>query len=633
MHMIPDKWQRRIQQHWILLLAALFALVNLATYAPTFGMGFVTDDFIEVGARHDDALDSLAHDDLSLWFARFLERALIDPVSGVEIFRPTRQVIFWADYFMWHLNPPGYHLTNLLLLFATCLVVALLAWHLTRRRSAGLVAGLLVALHPAHTAPISEVSSRGHVLAGLFVALTVLFYVLPRTRRNRILALLCCALAIGSKETALIAPALLALYEIIYHRAEIWHAPHRVVLRQVPFWLITAGAIGLRFLLFGRLSDSPYGIGSWSLNYQIQGYSLFTLEPFISDISDAQTILFLLALVILMVLYRARREVTFGILWVPVSLIFTLASPPQERYFYTPSIGLALAFGSIVAQPFNLQARWVRWASAILAAILCVSLGAGALIRVASYRNAGEIVQTILAQVKTLHPTLPQNSHLAFVGLPEVIRQGYIFNSPLQVQYAMQWLYEDRSLHATSGDAFPVALEAPDRTFFFEYERRKITERAELVQALRERRRCTDSPQKRIPWNFREDAQGWEAWSEIGEFQVRDGALYIQATGNDPFMGSPFVEIRPRDLKRIEIRMRARAASPTFTAELYWQTAEMQDFAGDARATFQVNADNAPHTYMLEPAVRGNTPIVRLRLDPADLPAEIELERITVYCR
>lgn len=628
----------RASSHWrVLLLASLAALLAIL-YAPTFLMGFVTDDFIEVGARHDDALDSLAHDDLSLWFARFRERALIDPVSGVEIFRPTRQVIFWADYFMWHLNPVGYHITNLLLLFATCLVVALLTWRLTRRRSAGLVAGLLFALHPAHTAPISEVASRGHALAGLFVALTVLFYVLPPTRRNRILAVLSCVLAIGSKETALVTPALLALYEIIYHRDEIWRAPHRVVLRQLPFWLITAGAIGLRFLLFGRLSDSPYSIGSWSLTYQVQGYSLFTLEPFISDISDVQTILFLLALVILMVLYRARREVSFGTLWVPVSLLFTLASPPQERYFYTPSIGLALAFGSIVAHPLNISARWtrasvtIRWASALVAAVLCVSLGAGALVRVASYRNAGEIVQTILAQVKMLHPTLPQNSRLAFVGLPEVIRQGYIFNSPLQVQYAMQWLYEDRSLQATSGDAFPVVLEAPDRTFFFEYERRKITERADVVQALRDRRRCSDSPQNRIVWNFREDAQGWEAWSEIGSFQTRAGALSIQATGNDPFMGSPFVEVRPRDLKRVEIRMRAQAARPTLTAELYWQTAEMQDFGGDARLSFQVNADNAPHTYTVEPEVRGNAPIIRLRFDPADLPAEIELERITIYC-
>lgn len=626
-------WQKRFEQHWIVALAALLALVNLVTFAPTFTMGFVTDDFIEVGARHDDALDSIAREDWSLWFQRFGERALIDPVSGVEIFRPTRQVIFWADYFTWHLNPLGFHITNVLLQFATCFVVALLTWQLTRRRSAAFVAGLLFALHPAHTAPISEIASRGHVLAGLFVALTVLFYVLPRTRGNQILALLACVLAIGSKETALVTPALLALYEVIYHHDEIWRSPQRVMLRQLPFWLITAGAIALRFLIFGRLSGSQYGIGSWSLTYQIQGYSLFTLEPFIVDISDLQTILFLLILLILMILYRARREVRFGILWLPVALFFTLASPPQERYFYTPSIGLALAFGSIFSQPLTPSVRWARWASAAVTAALCLSLGAGAIARVSSYRNAGEIVQTILAQVKTLHPTLPQNSRLVFVGLPEVIRQGYIFNAPLQVQYAMQWLYNDRTLQATSGTTFPVVLDAPDRTFFFEYARRKITERADLVQALRDRRRCSDSPQNRIVWNFRTDGEGWESWNEIDAWSAGQGALRFRTTGNDPFLGSPFIQVRPHQLTEVAIQMRARAAQPTFTAELYWQTTDMQDFSGDAHTTFQVNADNVSHLYKLRLATRGDAPIVRLRFDPSNLPAEIELERISIQCK
>lgn len=622
-----------LERHWLLasLLTLTFLIVIL--YAPVLGMGFVTDDFIEIGARHDDALDFLAHDDLAGWAGQFVQRSLIDPVSGAEMFRPTRQAIFAADYFMWHLDARGYHITNLLLLLATCFVVLLLAWQLTRRKSAALAAGLLFALHPAHTAPISEVSSRGHVIAGLFVALTVLFYVMGRTRRNGLLALLCCALAIGSKETALVTPLLLALYEIIYHRTEILGAPLRVALRQLPFWLVTVGAIGLRLLLFGRFSNSTLGIGSWSFTYQVQGYSLFTLEPFIYDISDIQTIVFLFALVVFMLLYRARRQVWFGFLWVPLSLLVTLSSPPQERYFYTPSIGLAIAFASIVAQPFNLSAQWARRAGLVVTAALCLCLLIGSVDRAADYRNAGDIVETILAQTKTLHPTLPQNARLVFVGLPEAVRRAFVFNSQLGVQYAMQLLYADRSIKATRAETFPIALDAPGRTFFFEYERRKITERADLVQALLDRQRCSDSPQKTIVWNFDADAQGWEPWSEIEDVQSTTGALTFRTTGTDPFLGSPLIQVRPQDLQNIKIVMRAQAATPTFTGELYWQTTEMNDFSAEVRTSFPVTADNVSHTYNIKLNVAGDAPILRLRFDPADVPADIQLEQITIRCK
>lgn len=622
-----------LESHWLLAAFLGLVLLILILYAPVFGMGFVSDDFIEVGVRHNDARDTLAYDDIGGWLNTFVERSLIDPVSGVEMFRPTRQAIYAADYIMWHLDAPGYHVTNLVLLLISSFVVLLLAYQLTRRKNVALVAALLFALHPAHTAPTAEISSRGHVLAGLFVGLTVLFYALTRTRRNYIVALVCCALAIGSKETALATPLLVALYELIYHRDEILRTPLRVAARLAPFFVITAAAIGFRLLWFGSLSNSRYGVGSWELSYQIQGYSMFTLEPFIYDISNVQTILFLSVLVALILLYRKRREVAFGILWAPIALIFTITAPPQERYFFTPSIGLAIAFASVLSQPFTTETRWTRWVGPVATGALCVSLLLGSVSRVADYRNAGDIVQTIVAQIKTLHPTMPQNARLSFVGLPEAVRRGYVFNNVLGVQYLMQWVYDDRTLEVTSGEAFPIALDAPDRTFFFEYERRKLTERADLVQALRERRRCGDAPDSAIVWNFSADAQGWEPWSEIEGWQNQDGALGFNTTGDDPFMGSPFIEVSPRDVKRIDVQMRVDADQPTVTGELYWQTANMDDFSRDAHTPFTVKADGKSRTYKVFLDVRGDEPILRLRLDPTDAPAEIQLETIAIRCK
>ncbi|MCC7162075.1 MAG: hypothetical protein IT331_06255 [Anaerolineae bacterium] len=626
--------QAWVSKHWIALLFIGLALVLGILYAPTFGMGFVTDDFIEVGARHFDARDGLYNGDNTIWFERFIERALIDPVSGQEIFRPTRQTIFWADYFVWRLEPFGYHLTNWLLYLATCFAVALLTFRLTKQRRAAVISGILFAVMPAHTAPVSEMASRGHVLAGLFVVLCVLYYVLPRSRRNTLAACLFCILAVGSKETALVIPALLAVYELVFHRAEIWRNPRAVVWRQLPFWLIVLGLIALRFYLFGRLSSSSYGLGSWEWTYQVQGYMLYALAPFLADIFEWQAIIVFVVIALLMVVYRSRGAVIFGFLWVPITLLVTYASPPQERYLFTASAGIALALGSILAQPLSARVRWAQWAGGIVTAALVVGLTYGAWQRTTSFRNAGEIVASVFEQVKTLHPTVPEGSRFVFVGLPEVIRGGYLFNSDLQMQYGVQMLYgDDRTLRATRAENFPVTLTALDRTYFFEYDRRKIIERADLVQAMRDRRRCADAPENLVRWTFREGAEGWEAWNEIDSFEARKGSLYVRTNGADPFMGSPFLEIEPQELDRVEIRMLARADAPTFNAALYWLTTDMQDFSEEARTSFQVTADGESHTYELHLSVRGDAPLLRLRLDPADMPAEIQLERVTLYCR
>lgn len=627
-------WKRWASKHWIILLLVALTLLLLLLYAPTFGMGFVTDDFIEVGARHFDALDGLVPQDNNVWFERFIERAIIDPVSGQEIFRPTRQTIFWADYFVWQLEPFGYHLTNWLLYLATCFTVALLAYRLTHQRRAAVISGLLFAVLPSHTAPVSEMASRGHLIAGLFVVLCVLFYVLPSSRRNTLAACLFYILAIGSKETALVVPALLALYELVFHRADIWRNPRSVILRQLPFWLIALAAVAVRFYLFGRLSSSSFGLGSWEWTYQVQGYTLYALAPFLVDIVEWQTILVFAIVAVLMVLYRSRGTVIFGFLWVPIALLVTYASPPQERYLFTASTGIALALGAILAQPLATPVRWGQWAGGLVTAALLIGLTYGVWLRTTAFRNAGEIVASVFQQVKQLHPTVPENSRFYFVGLPEVIRGGYMFNSDLQMQYGIQMLYgDDRTLRATRAETFPTTLTALDRTFFFEYDRRKITERTDLVQAMRDRRRCGDAPENFVRWTFRDDAEGWEPWSEIEGFQSRKGTLEFSTTGEDPFMGSPILEIQPQELERIEIQMRARADAPTFDAALYWMTSDMQDFSEQARVSFPVTADDTAHTYDLTLPVRGDAPLLRLRLDPADMPAEIQLQRITIYCK
>jgi hypothetical protein len=341
-------------------------------------------------------------------------------------------------------------------------------------------------------------------------------------------------------------------------------------------------------------------------------------------------------LIVLGVLYRARREVVFGLLWIPLAMPVTILFPPAERYFVTASIGLALSLASILAQPFNAQMRYEKIARVVglfIAAVLIVVFSWGTLNRNDDYLDLSNTTQRTLRQLKQLEPTLPHDAQLTFVGLRAPARGGTLFITSRQLEYAVQLLYQDRSLRVAMPDEFPTTLDAPDKTFFFEYSNFQLTEQADRVTALRERKRCGDSRQNIIRWNFNTDAEGWQAWNQIEGLRVNERALVFQTTGNDPFMGSPFIEVRPQEIKYLEIQMRARAAVSTFNAQVFWQTADAPDFASSARVTFQVRADNASHKYQVPINTRDTAPIVRLRFDPSDTPAEIQLERITIYCK
>lgn len=622
-------------QRWFILLVILLIALLLLVLSPALANGLVNDDFIEVGARHFDALDSLPKENWALWGSRFVQRALIDPVTDWEIFRPTRQLVFWANYFMWHLDPLGYRLSNLLLALSTCLVVALIEFRLTRRRAMAAVAGVVFALYPLHVIPVLDISAIGHILAGLFVALCVLYYMLPGSRRNVLLAYLFCLLAMGSKETALTTPALLLLYEIIYRREDIRHAPRAFVMRQLPFWLFAVAIIALRLVLFGKLSNSPADFTYWyQSTSRLTGYIQLMLMPFVRDITDAQAILAVGVILLLMWVYRARREVLFGFLWLPLALGVSILFPPTDRYFFTPSIGIALAFGSILARPWTMTARWARVAAALFSAAILVALALGSYSRAADYRTLGIRSQNFFNQLQTLHPDFPRASRLFFVGFPQRAQSGILIQSSRQMQYAAQLLYDDRSLRAVIADKFPDIIDSLNRTFYFEYSGRKLAERADIVQALRDRRRCADSPDNAIRWSFDRDTEGWQAWSGIDSFDVRNDALSIHTNDNDPFMASPYIQVSPDDLDRIEIKMSARSSEPLLHAELYWKTPALDDFSPQARQLFQVPADGIPHTFNLSLNPDGTRdPIVRLRLDPADAPADITLNSITIYCR
>jgi hypothetical protein len=227
-----------------------------------------------------------------------------------KFYRPVASLSYAIEYWLWGLDPFGYHLTDLLAhATAAVLVVSLLAeqWEPGRsgtdeRRTmrtvgvAGLLvatlAGSLFALHPL-TAEVVPVPARRHdVLATVFVlaSLWTLARGLKATHpgpklRYLGLSLLAYASALGSKEVSAILPALAVAWVALdsYGRSGrvVWTV-RRTVLVGIGYAVVSFAYLGLRVSLLGGIGGyvGPFGgVKDASIPLIVSQYFLSLLYP------------------------------------------------------------------------------------------------------------------------------------------------------------------------------------------------------------------------------------------------------------------------------------------------------------------------------------------------------------------
>lgn len=271
-------------------------------------------------------------------------------------YRPVGGLFYRALFAIFGFHAAPFRTARFLLLGLNLLLVALLSYRLSRSRFAAAVTALLFAFHQVTAEVYYDGATIYDVLCGFFLLLALTRYVRVRqdgcflSGKNFWIVVALFTAAMGSKEMALTLPAILLLYEGIYH-------PHWTNLRQRGWPILvlatmTALCMVEKILIPNAMSSNVGGgytphvdagvIGRAYLYY----YRLLLSRPTWSAVD----LVILLAFSLLLALAFRNRMMAFGFLFANLSLFAVSVIPVRGgAMWYTPLAGWALYGGAVLS--------------------------------------------------------------------------------------------------------------------------------------------------------------------------------------------------------------------------------------------------------------------------------------------
>ncbi|MEN3330728.1 MAG: protein O-mannosyl-transferase [Blastocatellia bacterium] len=336
------------------------------------------------------------------------------PEENGVYYRPLFNLYLLVNYQLFHLNPAGWHLLLVIWHTLVTLLVFLLARRLLKDEATALIAALIFGVHPVHIESVAWISGVTEPMLALFFLGSLLGYLrwrdaaatsdnptsaaaTSRPAKWLALSLVLYALALFSKETALVLPALIFAYEWLFgERAGRLSAALK---RAVPFLIMAAAYFMLRALVLKTIS-----VASWQLPWSVTlmtlpsvlwfyirllvwpvGLSAFYDTPYTTR-PDAIFWLMLagLAVTAAMLWLWARRSkpVALAIILVVLPILPVLNLPvfiekeiAHDRYLYIPSIGFAILLAIAIRKlPYD-KIKIAALPAVQVAATLILALG------------------------------------------------------------------------------------------------------------------------------------------------------------------------------------------------------------------------------------------------------------------
>ena len=409
-------------------LPPLFLAVAIfAAYSPALRNDFVWDDTALI--LRDPLIRSW-----QLVPEAFQHFLFIDATPS-DFYRPIQRLSYLVDYAAFVFKPAGYHFTSILCHLGASLALLLLANELLRgwnveerkRRWIALIATLIWAIHPVHTAAVAYISGRADPLAAMFgfLGLYCGIRIAPATRANRWLLQIAAAafflLSALSKETGLIFPVLLIAILVL---RKSWR---QIAPAGVVFLFVVVSYLSLRLpaehfpapslrppapllvrpIIVARVFAEYTGLVLFPANLHMDRD--VESQPFgPSDASvrgaawrELQTLLgiVLIAAAIYWLMRSRRRDpaifsclVLAALAYVPVSGAFSLNASIAEHWLYLPAAFLFLAVTLAISR-LGVPAP----VAATVVGLLVVCLGARTFLYTLDWKNQRTFLERTIA--------------------------------------------------------------------------------------------------------------------------------------------------------------------------------------------------------------------------------------------
>ncbi len=344
------------------------AILAFAVQSPSLWHGFAGDDFlILLDNPQITGSSSLSDLLLSDWFDS-------GGKGAIGYYRPVTKASFRLTWAVAGPSAFAFHAGNLAAHAAAVLFLTALLVQLLDRRIA-LVGASLWGLHPMTVQAIQNVTARSDVLAGTFFLGTLaLVAAWARTGRSAWLAaaLLSTALALGSKESAVLVPVAagavvlalgLGLKRSLVAFAATGLSAAALLSLRLAVLHVSPLANSLAELDTGRrLASILKALGTYALSL-LAARPIVRLPQVPRDAFDAEVLagaVVAIALVAILVSTRLRSPAALGVVVLGASLAPALAIwhlripmwkgeiPVAERWLYLPAAGLAILAASVL---------------------------------------------------------------------------------------------------------------------------------------------------------------------------------------------------------------------------------------------------------------------------------------------
>jgi tetratricopeptide (TPR) repeat protein len=356
-----------VRQNWLVLVGILSAL---AVYAQAAYFEFVYDDLSQI----------VQNPQIKSWSASltYFRTHAWGHTHGLALYyRPVYMLWLTANYKLFGLNPFYWHVAVIALHIVCCVLVFLFVRRLTANQGIATGATLLFALHPAHVESVAWVSgATDPLLTALFLGAVLCYAKYLDFKAGAgawyLGSLILAALAVLTKETAVITPAIIFAYRWNFPRqgeasaarfSAAFYSASPYALISLCFWLARSAVLAG----FPQLPPAPIrsSFAAWPeiLNfYEAHLVIPFNLSVFYNLFTVTQLSFrsFFLPLALAMAIaaglyYAARRSRMWAFLaaWICIMFVPVLGitlwnnvENVHDRYLYLPSIAVCVVIAA-----------------------------------------------------------------------------------------------------------------------------------------------------------------------------------------------------------------------------------------------------------------------------------------------